>query len=221
MLSKKIQQFRLMILGCTMVLVPLLFITGFASHPNLGSITVMKDAADWVKEIRHNEHLQVAHLFVLLAAGLMIYIGMGLKKLIESKAYIAASLGMLLVIFGAIALSADKGALCLVPSAFDTLNDSQYQQLLPGLQAMLDKKGLLGVVNLLILLPAGFITLSIGALRAKIFPAWQPVVLILAMLLYINPDIDILSLIASVLMLIGMGGMGITLIIRQYKPDNK
>ncbi len=215
MLISKMQSYRDTILGAIMLLVPLLFILGFASHPNLQSLTVMNDASDWVKEIRHNEHLQVAHLFVFLAAGILIYIALGIKSLLNSKSHMHAVIGLFLVIFGSIALAADKGALSFVPSAFDTLDDSQYQQLLPGLQTMLDKKGLLFIVNLIILLPTGFIVLSVGMLKVKLFSAWQPIVLILAMLLFMNPDIDLISLIASVLLLISMGGMGITLIRRQ------
>lgn len=210
-----IQSKKNVVLGVLMMLVPLLFLIGFASHPNLGSLSVMKSASDWVLEIRHNEHLQVAHLLVLLAAGMLILIAMGLTRMIEEKTPIIAYAGLLLVIFGSITLAADKGALCLVPSAFDTLNDAQYSQMLPGLQVMLEKKGLLSVVNLIFLLPVGFITLSAGLIKAKKFPRWQPVLMILSMLLFINPDIDVISLFGSVLLLISMGSMGLHIMKKQ------
>jgi hypothetical protein len=212
-----IQSKKNVVLGILMILVPLLFLIGFASHPNLGSLSVMKNAADWVREIRHNEHLQAAHLLVLLGAGMLILIAVGLAGLIEEKTPVIAYAGLLLVIFGSVALAADKGALCLVPSALDTLSDAQYSQMLPGFQAMLDKKSLLGVVNLIFLLPVGFITLSAGLLKAKQFPRWQPILMILSMLLFINPDIDLISLFGSVLLLISMGGMGLSIMKKQNR----
>lgn len=214
----KMKLFERRALIIAMLAVPVLFIFGFAAHPNLQSLSVMTNASDWVKEIRHNEHLQIAHLFVFLAAILLIYIAMGLKSLLQDKAPLLAFLGLFLVITGAIILAADKGSLCLVPSAFDTLNDSQYAQLLPGLQAMIDKRGLLSLLNLLFLLPAGFIVLSVGLIMTKRFPIWQPIIMIISMLLFCNPDIDLISLIASVILLIGMGGMAIVML--KQKNDN-
>lgn len=106
-----------------------------------------------------------------------------------------------------------KGSLCLVPSAFDTLEDKEFNQLMPGLQTLLDNKGYIGVIRFLILLPIGFIILSVGLLLEGVIPLWQGVTLIIGMFFMINPDIDLLSLIGSCFMLISFGSMGIGLLI--------
>ena len=134
-------------------------------------------------------------------------------EMFQDKYQIFSVVGGTLAIIGAVALAADKGALCLVPSAFDTLDDNEYYQLLPGLQTLLDNKGYIGVVRLLILLPVGFIILSIGLLMAGIIPTWQGVSLIVGMLFMINPDIDLLSLIGSCFMLISLGSIGIGILL--------
>lgn len=44
--------------------------------------------------------------------------------------------GAALAVLGACLLAADKGALCLTMSAFDTLPENEFAQMMPGLQAI-------------------------------------------------------------------------------------
>jgi hypothetical protein len=134
-------------------------------------------------------------------------------NLLQGEYQIYAIAGGMLGVTGAVALATDKGALCLAPSAFDTLDDTEFNQLLPGFQALLDNKGYIWITKLLILLPIGFIVLAIGLILAGVVPVWQGVLLIIGMLFMINPDIDLLSLIGSCFMLISLGSMGIGVLI--------
>lgn len=197
---------------CLMVL-PLIYIFSFASHPNLLNLKPTKTAVSWASEIRHNKKLHLLHLLVLASSLPAINIALNFKEIIGEQYKIFALSGSTLAIIGSVALAADKGALCLVPSAFDTLGDEEYNQLLPGLQTLLDNKGYIWVVHFLVLLPIGFIILSIGLILSGAVSMWQGVTLIIGMLFMINPDIDLLSLIGSCFMLISFGSIGIGLIL--------
>lgn len=206
-----LSSFQTVVYAFCLIALPVIYIISFASHPNLLSMKQTKNAESWAAEFRHNKKLHTLHLLVLGSSLLIINIAFNLMKALEGKYEIFALIGGSLGIIGAIALAADKGALCLVPSAFDTLDDKQFNQLLPGLQTLLDNKGYIWIVRLLVLLPVGFIILAIGLILAGIVPVWQGVTLIIGMLFMINPDIDLLSLIGSCFMLISFGGMVINM----------
>lgn len=208
-----LSSFQTIIFSICLIALPLIYIFAFASHPNLLSMKPTKDANKWAAEIRHNKKLHRLHLLVLGSSLLVINIALNFMEALNGQYQLFAVVGGSLGIIGAVALAADKGALCLVPSAFDTLEDKEFSQLMPGLQTLLDNKGYIGVVRFLILLPIGFIILSIGLILAGAIPTWQGVTLIIGMLFMINPDIDLLSLIGSCFMLISFGSMGIGLLI--------
>lgn len=195
------------------MVLPLIYIFSFASHPNLLNLKPTKTAVSWASEIRHNKKLHLLHLLVLASSLPAINIALNFMEIIGEQYRIFALSGGTLAIIGLVALAADKGALCLVPSAFDTLEDEEYNQLLPGLQTLLDNKGFIWVVHFLVLLPIGFIILSIGLILSGAVSMWQGVTLIIGMLFMINPDIDLLSLIGSCFMLISFGSIGIGLIL--------
>ena len=46
-------------------------------------------------------------------------------------------------IFGSVALALDKGSLCLILSGFDTLPEEEFVGLIPYLQVIIDKAGLI------------------------------------------------------------------------------
>ena len=192
-----------------LVALPLIYVFAFASHPNLLNMKPANDAQMWAAEIRHNKKLHTLHLFVLVSSLLVINITLNFMQMLGDTYRIFAVIGGTLGIIGAVALAADKGALCLVPSAFDTLDDKEFNNLLPGLQTLLDNKGYIGVVKLLVLLPIGFIIMSVGLIMSGEISTWQGVMIIIGMVFMINPDIDLLSLIGSCFMLIGFGSLGI------------
>jgi len=64
-------------------------------------------------------------------------------------------------------LAADKGALCLTMSALDTLPESEFIKMMPGLLAMFGKEGWLILIWGLLFLPIGFTIQAIGLLKSK------------------------------------------------------
>lgn len=205
--------FSSFVFAICLIALPLLYIYAFGSHPNLLNLKPTKTAESWTAEFRHNKKLHRLHVLVLASSLLVINLAINMANLLPNSYQTLGIIGESLSIIGAIALAADKGALCLVPSAFDTLQDKEFKQTLPGLQTLLDNKGYLWIVKLLILMPIGFIVLSIGLVLSGVIAFWQGVTLIIGMLFMINPDIDLLSLIGSCFMLISLGSIGISILI--------
>ena len=116
--------------------------------------------------------------------------------------------GAFLGVFGAFMLAVDKGALTLVLTAFQTLPDEQFIQILPALQSILDKEGWLWITWLFLTLPIGFIIQAIGLMKENIIPRWQGFCIITGLLLLINPDIEIISTLGATLMCIGFIPIG-------------
>ena len=117
--------------------------------------------------------------------------------------------GGVMGVFGAFILAVDKEALCLGLSAFDTLPEEQFVGLIPYLQVIVDKAGLLSILWLLPLLPIGAAIQTIGLIKGKIVKKWQGVFVIIGLLLLNNPEIELISTIGSLLMCIGYIPWGI------------
>ena len=75
-------------------------------------------------------------------------------------------------------------------SAFDTIPQDQFAGLIPYLQVIVDKAGLLFILWLLPLLPLGAIIQTIGLVKENIIKLWQGVFIIIGLLLLNNPEIE-------------------------------
>jgi hypothetical protein len=95
-------------------------------------------------------------------------------------------------------LAIDKGALCLVLSAFDTLPDEQFTQLLSHLRVIVDKAGLLCLVWPLPLLPLGAVIQTVGLIGEGHVRTRQGSSIIAGMLLLNDPDIEMISAVGGV-----------------------
>ena len=115
-------------------------------------------------------------------------------------------------LFGAFILAVDKGALCLVLSAFDTLPEAQFQEFAPFLSVIVNKAGMLWVVWLLPLLPVGAAIQAFGLFKEKFISKWQCVCIIAGLLLLNNPDIELISSIGALLMCAGYIPWGIRIL---------
>ena len=195
--------------GLIMILVPAFLIVGFSAHPNLGNLSPLKSAADWVSEFRHNAIWGHAHMGVLFITPLFIPIIMGLKRLSERKAPWHALIGSSLAILGVALLAMDKGAVYMVPSAMESLSDQQFVQAMPVIEALFNKEGPLSLLYLLPSLFIGMVILGIGLLKNPAISRWKSAAVVIAFLLMLNPDIDLISAIASVVMLVGLGSIGL------------
>jgi hypothetical protein len=124
-------------------------------------------------------------------------------------------IGGVMAVFGAVMLAVDKTALCLVMSAFDTLPEAEYVQLLPGIEALFNFEGYLAILYLLPLLPIGFLIQGIGLYRVRAIPRWQGAALIIAslgLLVSAAVDIDLFGLISTVILAISFIPTGIQII---------
>lgn len=117
--------------------------------------------------------------------------------------------GGILGMFGAFVLAVDKGALTLVLTAIDTLPDADLESSYPALQALLDREGWLWLVSFLPLLSLGFAALTVGLAQARVIGKGQTAVIVIGLLLLINPDIEIISTVGTVMLCMGYIPMGI------------
>jgi len=189
--------------GLAFLLYPLLAGIAFAVHPNLLSLSISHDVNQKIAEFHGNSVLHFGHVLMLLGAPLLIVIAVHLMNLMEKKAAWWGFVGGVLAVLGAVILAADKGALCLVPSAFDTLPEADFRSLAPGIAAMFQYRGWLWLLWLLPILPLGFILQTIGLVRSNLIPRGQSIPMLIGSILMANPDIDLIGLIATIFLAIG------------------
>jgi hypothetical protein len=199
------------LVGLSFMIFPILFIIGFAVHPNLLRPRLIRNVDDLVARVRHNSLLQMGHVLVLASTPLLIVVALRCMALSAHGPLAWLGLiGEVSAICGTVILAADKGALALVISAFDTLPDDKFAQLKPGLEAIQAKAGWLGALRALALLPIGFALLSIAMLSAGAIPPWQAITMLIGTLLLAAPDgFEIISLLASVLLAVALIPLGL------------
>jgi hypothetical protein len=185
------------------ILYPHLAGIAFAVHPNLMSLSINHNVQDRIAEFHGNQLLHFGHFLMLAAVPLLIVIATHLMNLLDGRAPWWGFVGGVLAIGGAVILAVDKGALCLVTSAFDTLPEADFRSLTPGIEAMFQHKGWLWLLELLPLLPLGFIIQTIGLVRSKAISRWESIPMLVGSILMANPDIDIIGLVATVFLGIG------------------
>lgn len=187
-------------MGIAYIAFPLLSIFIYATHPNLFSLQPVHEVDAWIAEWHGNNLLHFGHVLMLLCVPALIAITIDLMTKLRKDGRRYGFVGGMLAITGAVFLAADKGALCLVTSAFDTLSPAAFAQIYPAIEAMKGMQGWLWLVYGLVLLPIGFIVLGAGLYRTRALPRWQAGLLIAGSALLLNPDIEIISLVASVLL---------------------
>lgn len=185
------------------LLYPLCAGFAFAVHPNLMSLHIGHDISLKIAEFHGNSLLHFGHFLMVLGVPMLIVIALHFMRLLEEKSPWLGFIGGVLAVTGAIILAVDKAALCLVPSAFDTLPETVFQQLTPGIEALFQYKGWLWILWLLPLLPLGFILQTLGLVRARLLPRWQSLAMLIGSVLMANPDIDLIGLIATVFLATG------------------
>lgn len=133
----------------------------------------------------------------------------GIMNQVQGKGEKYAFWGGVIGIFGAFILAVDKGALCLVMSAFDTIPESQFQGLIPYLDVVVKKAGFLWIVYFLPLLPLGAIIQTIGLIKEEVVRKWQGISMIIGLVLLNNREIEFISAIGSILICAGYIPWGI------------
>jgi hypothetical protein len=199
--------------GLAFIIFPLLFIFAFAVHPGLLQPHLL-DPEGIILRAHGNGLLQFGHVLVTLNTALLIVAALHFMKLLDrSSGAWAGFIGAAIAILGALILAADKGALCLTMSAFDTLPENVFAQIIPGVLAMFTKQGWLVLLWGILLLPLGFAIQAIALLKSNTFPRWQSILFLIGVLLVGTPDgFEIINLSASILMAIGLIPYGIKII---------
>jgi hypothetical protein len=203
MKNMKIETIKSKGFALSIILFPLMLFAGFLMHPDLLEMKMLHTAQDLVDRFHNNPLYHIGHLIVMMAVPLVIVVMAGTMNRLQGKGKKYAFWGGVVGIFGAFILAVDKGALCLVLSAFDTIPESQFQGLIPYLDVIVQKAGLLWIVCFLPLLPLGAIIQTIGLIKENIVRKWQGSLIIIGLLLLNNPEIELISTIGSILMCIG------------------
>lgn len=185
------------------ILYPICAGFAFAVHPNLLSLRIEQNVYEKIAEFHGNQLLHFGHVLMVIAVPLLIIIAVHFMNLLQKRSAWLGFIGGILAISGAVILAVDKGALCLVTSAFDTLPEAEFLNLVPGIEAMFQFKGWLWLLNLLPLLPIGFIIQTTGLVRSNVIPRRLSVPMLIGSILMANPDIDIVGLIATIFLGIG------------------
>ena len=199
--------------GLAFIIFPLLFIFAFAVHPGLLKPHLLGPEGI-ILRARSNGLLQFGHVLVMLGTALLIVVALQFMKLLDrGPGAWAGSIGAAIAILGAIILAADKGALCLTMSAFDTLPEKVFAQIMPGVMAMFTKQGWLVLLWGIVCLPIGFAVQAIALLKTHTLPGWQSLLFLIGVLLVGTPDgLEIVNLSASILMAIALVPYGIQII---------
>lgn len=118
-----------------------------------------------------------------------------------------------MAVLGACLLAADKGAMCLTMSALDSLDDTTFTAMMPGLVAIFDKQGSMVLIWGMVLLPLGVAVQAIGLIRSGAWPKWQAGALLAGSLLIAAPDgMEIVNLAAALALLIALAPQAVHLV---------
>lgn len=202
--------------GLSFVVFPLVFVFAFGVHPGLLTPHVLSPS-ELIERAHRAELLHFAHALVTLNTALLVVVALHFTRLLDLTSHAWwGYVGGALAILGALALAADKGALCLTMSALDDLTDAEFAGMMPGLLAMFSKGGWLVLIWGILLLPVGFGLQAVALLRSGVLPRWQSLLFLIGVLLIAMPDgIEIINLTASVLMAIACVPYGLRLVRRR------
>lgn len=200
--------------GVAFVVMPLVFVFAFATHPGLLHPRVLRPE-QLIDRARGNRLLHAGHGLVTINTVLMIVVALHLGSIVtDHGAEWAGLVGTLLAVLGTVTLAADKGALCLTMSALDGLNGRDFAAARPALSAIFAKKGWLWLLWGIVLIPIGFAVLAIAALTSGATSPWVALLLLAGVLLIGFPDgAEIINLTAAVTMAAGLVPFGLTMLL--------
>lgn len=191
---------------------PIMLLAGFLMHPNLLKMEALQTVEQLVGRFHNQPIYHIGHLIVMFTVPVIMIALISFMNVLQGKGRQLGFWGGIIGLFGAFILAVDKGALCLVLSAFDTLPETQFQKFVPFLSVIVNKEGMLWVVWLLPLLPIGASIQALGLLKEKFISRWQTLCIISGLLLLNNPDIEIISSIGALLMCSGYISWGVRIL---------
>lgn len=199
----KIEKIKKKGFAISIIAFPLMLLVGFLMHPNLLKLEALQTVEQLIRRFHNQPLYHIGHLIVMFAVPVIIIALIGIMNILQDKGKRLGFWGGIIAVFGAFILAVDKGALCLVLSAFDTLPEVQFQKFTPFLSVIVNKVGLLWVVWMLPLLPIGNAIQIIGLVKEKFISKWQGLCIISGLLLLNNPDIELISSVGAILMCAG------------------
>jgi hypothetical protein len=208
----KIESIKTNGFGISLIAFPLMLLTGFLMHPHLLKLEALETVEQLVARFHHQPEYHIGHLIVMFAVPVIMISLISFMNVLKGKGERLGFWGGIIGLFGAFILAVDKGALCLVMSAFDTLPEAKFQELVPFLNVIVNKAGLLWVVWLLPLLPVGAAIQSLGLYKEKFISTWQTLCIIAGLLLLNNPDIEFISSAGALLMCAGYIPWGVRIL---------
>jgi hypothetical protein len=199
--------------GLALIIFPLVFVFAFAAHPRLLRPRLL-GPEELVRRAHGNKLVHFGHVLVTLNTSLLIVVALHFMKLLNNNAGAwAGFVGGAVAILGAVFLAVDKGALCLTMSAFDTLPEKTFNQIMPGVMTLFTRKGWLKLLWGIVFLPIGFAIQAIALLKTQTLSPWQSILFLIGALLMATPDgVEIINLSASIMMAVSLVPYGIQII---------
>jgi hypothetical protein len=191
---------------------PVMLLSGFLMHPHLLKLEALQTVEQLVGRFHNQPEYHIGHFIVMFAVPVIMISLISFMNILQGKGKKLGFWGGIIGLFGAFILAVDKGALCLVMSAFDTLPEAKFQEFVPFLSVILNKAGLLWVVWLLPLLPVGAAIQAMGLFKEKFISKWQTICIITGLLLLNNPDIEFISSLGALLMCAGYIPWGVKIL---------
>lgn len=196
----------------SVIALPVMLLAGFIMHPNLLKLEALHTVEQLVGRFHNQPIYHIGHLIVMFAVPVIMIALVSFMNVLQGKGKALGFWGGITGLFGAFILAVDKGALCLVLSAFDTLPEAQFQEFVPFLDVIVNKAGLLWVVWLLPLLPIGAAIQTFGLMKERFINKWQGACIVIGLMLLNNPDIELISTIGALLMCAGYIPWGIKML---------
>jgi hypothetical protein len=196
----------------SLIAFPIMLLVGFLMHPNLLKLEALQTVEQLVGRFHNQTIFHIGHLIVMFAVPVIMIALISFMNVLQGKGKRLGFWGGVIGLFGAFILAVDKGALCLVLSAFDTLPESQFREFVPFLNVIVNKAGLLWVVWLLPLLPIGAAIQAFGLMKERFIGKWQCICIVVGLLLLNNPDIEFISSIGALLMCAGYIPWGVRIL---------
>lgn len=207
--------------GISLIAFPVMLLVGFLMHSNLLKFEALQTVEQLVGRFHNRPLYHIGHLIVMFAVPVIMIALISSMNVLQGKGRQLGFWGGIIGLFGAFILAVDKGALCLVLSAFDTLPEDKFQEFVPFLSVIVTKAGLLWVVWLLPLLPVGASIQVLGLLKEKFISRWQSFCIIIGLLLLNNPDIEFISSAGALLMCSGYIPLGVRILQGRMKCSSQ
>jgi hypothetical protein len=208
----KIESIKTKGFAISLIVFPVMLFAGFIMHPDLLKLESLQTVEQLVGRFHNQPMFHIGHLIVMFAVPVIIIALVSIMNVLQGKGKRLGFWGGIISVFGAFILAVDKGALCLVLSAFDTLPEAQFKEFIPFLSVIVNKAGMLRVVWLLPLLPIGAAIQAFGLMKEKFISKWQGICIIAGLLLLNNPDIEFISSAGALLMCSGYIPWGVRIL---------